>query len=89
MRSFRRLAAAIAIAGAMALGSVAPASAAIHEKVASFCSGGHGNLDPGGQERFGSQWFLRALTATGMYTIRSARCRRVSPDPTRGRSLSP
>lgn len=65
----RKMATALVIAGALVLGTALPASAAIHEKVASFCSGGNGNLDPGGQERFGSQSFLRALQATGMYTI--------------------
>lgn len=70
MRASQRFVAAISIAGALLLGSVAPASAAIHEIVASFCSGGQGNLEPPGQVRFGEQSFLRALQATGMYTIR-------------------
>lgn len=65
----RKLATALFIAGALVLGSALPATAAIHEKVAKFCSGGHGNLDPGGQEAFGRQSFLRALQATGMYDI--------------------
>lgn len=47
----------------------APASGAVHEIVASFCSGGNGNLEPGGQVRFGTASFLRALQASGVYTI--------------------
>ena len=69
MRSPRRLITTLGLASALALGSVAPASAAIHELVASFCSGGNGNLDPGGQVRFGEQSFLRALQASGLYSI--------------------
>lgn len=69
MRSPRRILTALGLAGALALGTVAPASAAIHELVASFCSGGNGNLDPGGQIRFGERSFLRALQASGLYSI--------------------
>jgi hypothetical protein len=47
----------------------APVSATIHEKVASFCSGGHGNLFPAGQSKFGSNSFLRALQASGTVTV--------------------
>lgn len=68
-RRMRKIASALLIVGALVLGSAVPASAAIHEKVAKFCSGGHGNLDPGGQEAFGRQSFLRALQATKMYDI--------------------
>ena len=69
MRASRRFVAALMVAGALMLGTVAPASAAIHEMVASFCSGGQGNKEPPGQVRLGEQSFLRALQATGMYTI--------------------
>jgi hypothetical protein len=55
------------LASAVSIGTAQPASAAIHEIVAKIC--GNGNLDPGGQIRFGEQSFLRALQATGVYTI--------------------
>ena len=60
---------ALSLAGMLALVAVQPANAAIHELVASFCSGGAGNVDPGGQIRFGTQSFLRALQATAIYDI--------------------
>jgi len=69
MSTTRRVAGAGLLATALVLGSVAPAAAAIHEIVASFCSGGNGNLDPGGQTRFGERSFLRALQASGLYDI--------------------
>ena len=69
-RPIRSLRLGIVLATTLVGFSVAPGSAAIHEKVAKFCSGGSGNLDPGGQVRFGSKSFLRALQATGIYTIR-------------------
>jgi hypothetical protein len=62
------IAAALLVSG-LVLGMVAPASATIHEMVASFCSGGHGNVFPGGQSNFGSQSFLRALQASGTVTV--------------------
>ena len=65
----RRRLSALALAGMLALVAVQPANAAIHELVASFCSGGAGNVEPGGQIRFGTQSFLRALQATGIYDI--------------------
>ena len=65
----RKLIPATLIAGALLVGTVAPASATIHEKVASFCSGGHGNVFPGGQSAFGRQSFLRALQASGVVTV--------------------
>jgi hypothetical protein len=57
------------LAGALWIGMVAPASATIHEMVASFCSGGHGNVFPPGQSAFGTTSFLRALQASGTVTI--------------------
>jgi len=64
----RGIAAALLVSG-LVLGMVAPASATIHEQVASFCSGGHGNVFPPGQSNFGSQSFLRALQASGTVTV--------------------
>jgi hypothetical protein len=57
------------LAGALLVGMIAPASATIHEIVASFCSGGQGNVFPAGQSNFGSQSFLRALQASGTVTV--------------------
>jgi hypothetical protein len=57
------------LAGALVVGMIAPASATIHEMVASFCSGGQGNVFPAGQSNFGSQSFLRALQASGTVTV--------------------
>ena len=65
----RTTVAAALLAGALLVGAIAPASATIHEIVASFCSGGSGNLFPPGQSAFGSQSFLRALQATGTATV--------------------
>ena len=48
----RRSIAAALLASGLVLGMVAPASATIHEMVASFCSGGHGNVFPPGQSSF-------------------------------------
>jgi hypothetical protein len=64
----RGIAAALLVSG-LVLGMVAPASATIHEQVASFCSGGHGDVFPPGQSNFGSQSFLRALQASGTVTV--------------------
>ena len=66
----RRALRAAALATLLVAGMAAPASGAIHEIVASFCSGGNGNLFPGGQAAFGTQSFLRALQASGAVTIR-------------------
>ena len=54
----------------LALSVAAPGQAAVHEIVASWCSGQFQTLDPPGQIRFGEQSFLRALQASGAYTIR-------------------
>jgi hypothetical protein len=62
--------AATMLAAGLLAGMAAPASATIHEIVASFCSGGNGNVFPGGQSAFGRQSFLRALQATGAVTVR-------------------
>ena len=67
----RRSIAATLLASGLVVGMVAPASATIHEMVASFCSGGHGNVFPPGQSAFGSQSFLRALQASGTVTVRA------------------
>jgi hypothetical protein len=61
--------AATVLAAALLAGMVAPASATIHEIVASFCSGGQGNVFPAGQSNFGSTSFLRALQASGTVTV--------------------
>ena len=65
----RRSIAATLLASGLMLGMIAPASATIHEIVASFCSGGQGNVFPPGQSKFGSQSFLRALQASGTVTV--------------------
>ena len=65
----RRSIAAALLASGLVLGMIAPASATIHELVASFCSGGQGNVFPPGQSNFGSQSFLRALQASGTVTV--------------------
>ena len=65
----RRSIAAALLASGLILGMVAPASATIHELVASFCSGGNSNVFPPGQSAFGSQSFLRALQASGTVTV--------------------
>ena len=65
----RRVLRATALATVLVAGMTAPATAAIHEIVASFCSGGNGNVFPGGQSAFGTQSFLRALQASGAVTI--------------------
>lgn len=54
----------------LALTVAVPSQAAVHEIVASWCSGQFQTLDPPGQIRFGEQSFLRALQASGAYTIR-------------------
>ncbi|MGH2456918.1 MAG: hypothetical protein ACRDHD_11765 [Candidatus Limnocylindria bacterium] len=67
----RRLALSVALGATLALGAALPAQAAIHEIVASWCSGADQGavLDPPGQTRFGSQSFLRALQASGVYDV--------------------
>lgn len=66
----RRIGVAATLLSAAALvGTVAPATATIHELVASFCSGGNGNVFPPGQSAFGTQSFLRALQASGTVTV--------------------
>ncbi len=65
----RRTIGATALAAGLLLGAAAPATATIHEIVASFCSGGNGNVFPPGQSAFGTQSFLRALQASGAVTI--------------------
>ena len=66
----KRLSLAIALASLLSLAVALPVQAAIHEKVASWCSGQFHVLDPVGQTKFGTQSFLRALQASGLYTIR-------------------
>ena len=61
--------AAAMLAAGLLLGMAAPASATIHEIVASFCSGGNSNVFPPGQSAFGTQSFLRALQASGAVTV--------------------
>lgn len=67
----KRLLLPMMLGSLLALWAALPAQAAIHEIVASHCSGqGLQTLDPPGQIRFGEQSFLRALQASGAYTIR-------------------
>jgi hypothetical protein len=66
----RRGAFATLLAAGLLLASVVPASATIHEIVASFCSGGNGNVFPPGQSDFTKRSFLRALQASGAVTVR-------------------
>jgi hypothetical protein len=69
LRRRSRLAATF-LASVALVGIAAPASATIHEIVASFCSGGNSNVFPGGQSDFSKTSFLRALQASGAVTIR-------------------
>ena len=66
----RRFVLAGVLGSLLALTAAIPAQAAIHELVASWCSGQFQVLDPQGQIRYGEQSFLRALQASGLYTIR-------------------
>jgi len=66
----RRVLLAGVLGSLLAMSAAIPAQAAIHELVASWCSGQFHVLDPHGQVRFGEQSFLRALQASGLYTIR-------------------
>ena len=66
----RRLSLAIVLASLLTAAIAVPAQGAIHEMVASWCSGQFKVLDPPGQTKFGTQSFLRALQASGLYTIR-------------------
>jgi hypothetical protein len=66
----RRVSLAFTLASMLTLALALPAHGAIHELVASWCSGQFHTLDPAGQLRFGEQSFLRALQASGVYTIR-------------------
>jgi hypothetical protein len=68
-KRIRRLFAASILSATLVLGLTVPASATIHEMVASFCSGGNGNVFPGGQSSFGTQSFLRALQASGTVQV--------------------
>lgn len=56
----------VALAAVVGLARPAPASATIHEIVASFCSG-QDVQNPPGQSDFTKQSGLRALTATGVF----------------------
>lgn len=66
----RRFVLAGVLGSLLAMSAALPAQAAIHELVASWCSGRFAQLDPPGQIRFGEQSFLRALQASGLYTVR-------------------
>lgn len=66
----RRLILPLILGALLAMSAAVPAQAAIHELVASWCSGHFEVLDPPGQLRFGDQSFIRALQASGIYTIR-------------------
>lgn len=69
MRTMRRaigtLVVSLILAGATAVGTAQRAAATIDEIVASFCSGGNGNLEPPGQSDPAKRSFVRALQATG------------------------
>jgi hypothetical protein len=73
MRTMRRaigtLVVSLMLAGATAVGTAQPAAATIDELVASFCSGGNGNLEPPGQSDPAKRSFVRALQATGTSEI--------------------
>jgi hypothetical protein len=58
------------LAASLVVATVAPATGTIHEIVAKFCSGGHGNAFPPGQSDFTKNSFLRALQASGAVTVR-------------------
>ena len=58
------------LAAVLTFAVAAPATATIHEKVASFCSGGHGNVFPPGQSKFGAKNFIQALRSSGVITVR-------------------
>jgi hypothetical protein len=66
----RRLFLPLILGTLLAMTAAIPAQAAIHELVASWCSGQFHVLDPHGQVRFGEPSFLRALQSSGIYTIR-------------------
>lgn len=66
----RRFLLAGVLASLLTMSAAIPAQGAIHEIVASWCSGQFHVVDPPGQIRFGEQSFLRALQASGLYTIR-------------------
>jgi len=68
LKARSRLAAAL-LASAALVAMATPASATIHELVASFCSGGSSNVFPPGQSDFAKASFLRALQASGVVTI--------------------
>ncbi len=68
-RRARQLLAASILSATLIVGLSAPASATIHEMVASFCSGGSGNLFPPGQSKFGTPSFLKALQASGTVRV--------------------
>ena len=79
----RRLLLASVLGALLAMSAAVPAQAAVHELVASWCSGqGERTLDPPGQIRFGEQSFLRALQASGLYTIRFGEEPDGTPNPT-------
>lgn len=61
---------AAVLAASLIVATVAPASATIHEIVASFCSGGNGNVFPPGQSDFSKKSLLRAVQASGAVTLR-------------------
>ncbi len=61
---------AVTLASLLIAAMAAPAHGAIHEIVASWCSGQFQTLNPPGQLRFGEPSFLRALQASGVYTFR-------------------
>jgi hypothetical protein len=69
VRPRTRIAAGL-LAGILLLAMAVPASATIHEMVASFCSGGNGNVFPAGQSDPTKSSFLRALQASGTVTVR-------------------
>lgn len=79
----RQLLLAGVLGALMVMSAAVPAQAAIHELVGSWCSGqGERTLDPVGQTRFGEQSFLRALQASGLYTIRFGEEPDGTPNPT-------
>ena len=65
----KRTSLALALGALLALAAAPPAQATIHELVASWCSGNFSVLDPPGQSKLGTQSFVRALQASGLYDV--------------------
>lgn len=60
--------AATALAVVMILATPRPAEASIHEIIAALCRAGGEEVEPPGQNKFGTNSFVRALQASGFIT---------------------